>query len=29
MRSGNPALNQNTFLDVSTGQLVSARAPGP
>ena len=23
MRSGNPALNQNTFLDVSTGQLVS------
>jgi uncharacterized YccA/Bax inhibitor family protein len=23
MRSGNPALNQNTFLDVSSGQLVS------
>ena len=23
MRSGNPALNKNTFLDVSTGQLVS------
>lgn len=28
MRSGNPALNENTFLDVSTGQLVSGAAPG-
>jgi len=28
MRSGNPALNQNTFLDVSTGQLVSGAGTG-
>jgi uncharacterized YccA/Bax inhibitor family protein len=28
MRSGNPALNQNTFLDVSTGQLVSGASAG-
>jgi uncharacterized YccA/Bax inhibitor family protein len=28
MRSGNPALNQNTFLDVSTGQLVSGAGAG-
>ena len=26
MRSGNPALNQNTFLDVASGQLVSGGA---
>ncbi len=26
MRSGNPALNQNTFLDVSTGAVVSRDA---
>lgn len=28
MRSGNPALNENTFLDVSTGQLVSGATSG-
>ena len=28
MRSGNPALSQNTFLDVSTGQLVSGAGTG-
>lgn len=28
MHSGNPALNENTFLDVSTGQLVSGATSG-
>lgn len=28
MRSGSPALNENTFLDVSTGQLVSGATSG-